>query len=76
MKTKVVIAILRWIEAWADLANAIVAVVTFGQYWPGWDMKVRYWTAKFALNRLRGLQVEKRKYAAATVKPNKEETGE
>ena len=51
--SKLILAGLRWIEAWSDLVNAVVAVLTLGQYWPGWDMKVRFWTAKVALKHRR-----------------------
>ena len=37
----------NWVSAWVDLSAALVRIVTFGYYYPNWEMRIRaVWTKK------------------------------
>jgi len=35
--------VFAFINAWVDLASALVSVLTLGLYWPSWVMYIRIW---------------------------------
>jgi hypothetical protein len=44
----------RWLIAWAQLLEGVVAVVTLGQVWPSWHLKTAAWYAKHRDREIRG----------------------
>ena len=46
MNYKILLRILCWINAWADLLEAIIAIISFGFYWPRIGITIRGKTSR------------------------------